>query len=76
MCLPNQVMVYADCAMNPNPDAEALAYIARATADSAVQFGLSPVAMLSYATGSSDKEWRRIKSLPLRPKYVKATITC
>lgn len=54
MCLPNQVMVYADCAMNPNPDAEALAYIARATADSAVQFGLSPsVAMLSYATGSS-----------------------
>ena len=54
MCLPSQVMVYADCAMNPNPDAESLAYIAKATAASAVQFGLSPVvAMLSYATGTS-----------------------
>ena len=56
MCLPSQVMVYADCAMNPNPDAEALAHIARATAQSAQQFGLEPrVAMLSYATGNSGK---------------------
>jgi phosphate acetyltransferase len=54
MCLPSQVMVYADCAMNPNPDAESLAHIAKATAESAEQFGLSPVvAMLSYATGTS-----------------------
>jgi len=54
MCLPDQVVVYGDCAINPNPDAEQLAHIAIQSADSAKQFGLEPrVAMISYSTGDS-----------------------
>ena len=54
MCLPDQVLVYGDCAVNPNPDAEALADIAIRSAESAVTFGVTPrIAMISYSTGSS-----------------------
>jgi phosphate acetyltransferase len=54
MCLPEQVLVYGDCAVNPNPDAEGLADIAIQSADSAQAFGITPrVAMLSYSTGVS-----------------------
>lgn len=56
MCLPHQVMVYGDCAINPDPDADQLAQIAIASAESADQFGIDPrVAMISYATGTSSK---------------------
>lgn len=54
MCLPDQVLVYGDCAVNPNPDAEMLADIAIRSAESAEQFGITPrVAMISYSTGAS-----------------------
>ncbi len=54
MCLPEQVLVYGDCAVNPDPDAQALAEIAIQSADSARYFGITPrVAMLSYSTGTS-----------------------
>jgi len=54
MCLPDQVRVYGDCAVNPDPDAEELADIAIQSADSATTFGITPrVAMISYSTGSS-----------------------
>jgi phosphate acetyltransferase len=54
MCLPEQVVVYGDCAINPEPDAEQLADIAVQSADSARHFGLEPsVAMISYSTGES-----------------------
>lgn len=54
MLLPDQVLVYGDCAINPEPNAEELADIAIQSADSAKQFGIDPkVAMISYSTGSS-----------------------
>jgi len=54
MCLPEQVLVYGDCAINPAPNAEELADIAIQSADSARAFGIEPkIAMISYSTGQS-----------------------
>jgi len=54
MCLPEQVLVYGDCAVIPDPDAATLADIAIQSADSAARFGIPPsVAMISYSTGES-----------------------
>lgn len=54
MLLPEQVVVYGDCAINPDPSAEQLAEIAIQSAASAKAFGIEPkVAMISYSTGAS-----------------------
>ncbi|WP_326693975.1 phosphate acetyltransferase [Streptomyces sp. NBC_01387] len=54
MCLADKVLVYGDCAVNPDPDAEQLADIAVQAAATAAQFGVEPrIAMLSYSTGTS-----------------------
>lgn len=56
MCLEDRVLVYGDCAVNPNPNAEELAAIAISAADTAKMFNIEPlVAMLSYSTGDSGK---------------------
>ena len=54
MCLADRVLVYGDCAVVPNPDAEQLADIAISSAGTAAMFGIEPrIAMLSYSTGES-----------------------
>lgn len=54
MCLEHRVLVYGDCAVNPNPDPDQLAEIAIASAETARAFGIEPrVAMLSYSSGES-----------------------
>jgi len=54
MCLADHVLVYGDCAINPDPDPQQLADIAISSAATAAAFGVEPrIAMLSYSTGAS-----------------------
>jgi len=54
MCLETKVLVYGDCAVNEDPDAQTLGDIAIASAKTATTFSIEPkVAMLSYSTGQS-----------------------
>jgi|LGVF01.1.fsa_nt_gb phosphate acetyltransferase len=54
MSLDTKVLVYGDCAVNLDPNADELAHIAISSADTAKQFGIEPrVALLSYSTGAS-----------------------
>lgn len=54
MLMPDQVLVYGDCAINPDPNAQELAEIALQSSASAKAFGVEPrVAMISYSTGTS-----------------------
>ncbi|MCL1898384.1 MAG: phosphate acetyltransferase [Micrococcales bacterium] len=54
MALADKVMVFADCAVNPNPTPAQLADIAISSAKTAAAFGVEPkVALISYSTGTS-----------------------
>lgn len=54
MALADRVLVYGDCAVNPDPTEAQLADIAISSAETAQQFGIDPrIAMLSYSTGES-----------------------
>ncbi|MFD6239604.1 phosphate acetyltransferase [Streptomyces diastaticus] len=54
MCLADRVLVYGDCAVNPDPNAVELADIAVQSALTGARFGVdAKIAMLSYSTGSS-----------------------
>lgn len=51
MCLPDHPVLFADCAIMTNPNAEQLADIAIQTAHTARAFGIEPrIGMLSYST--------------------------
>lgn len=56
MSLADRVLVFADCAVTPNPTPEQLADIVIASGATAKLFGVDPrIAMLSYSTGTSGK---------------------
>lgn len=63
----SELLIFADCAMNIDPDSETLAEIARQSAATAKMAGLEPqIAMLSFSTKGSAKS-------PLVDKVTKAT---
>ena len=71
MCLDRRVLVYGDCAVNQDPNAEELAQIAISSADTARMFGIEPkIAMLSYSTGDSGKG-EEVEKVRLATKLVK-----
>lgn len=54
MCLPDRVVIFGDCAVNPDPTAEQLAEIAISSAETSLHFGMEPrIAMISYSSGTS-----------------------
>lgn len=56
MCLADRVLVYGDCAVNPDPNAEQLADIAISSAKTARVYGIEPrIAMCSYSTAESGR---------------------
>lgn len=56
MCLASRVLIYGDCAINPEPDSQTLADIASQAADITARLGIAPkVALLSYSSGDSGK---------------------
>ncbi|CAL4042385.1 Phosphate acetyltransferase [Buchnera aphidicola (Phyllaphis fagi)] len=56
MLLKDYVLVYGDCAININPNAQQLSEIAIQAADLSKHFGIEPrIAMLSYSTGLSSQ---------------------
>ncbi|STX38470.1 phosphate acetyltransferase [Legionella feeleii] len=56
MCMPARVLIYGDCAINPEPDSQTLAEITAQAAQIAKNLGIEPkVALLSYSSGDSGK---------------------
>ncbi|QJC31522.1 phosphate acetyltransferase [Enterobacteriaceae endosymbiont of Donacia tomentosa] len=54
MLLPKNVLIYGDCAINPNPNYKQLAEITIQSAETAKLFDIVPkIAMISYSTGNS-----------------------
>ncbi|MBA3262083.1 MAG: phosphate acetyltransferase [Thermoleophilaceae bacterium] len=71
MCLADRVVVYGDCAVNPQPTVEQLADIAISSAATAETFGVEPrVAMLSYSTGDSGRG-ERVEAVRLATELVR-----
>ncbi len=77
MCLEDRVLAYADCAVNPKPNASQLSEIALETSKTAALFGINPmVAMLSYSSGTSGKgeEVDKVKEATLIAKKLAPTL--
>ncbi|QJC35154.1 phosphate acetyltransferase [Enterobacteriaceae endosymbiont of Donacia proxima] len=56
MLLSNSILIYSDCAINPNPNYKQLAEIAIQSVETSRLFNFKPkVAMISYSTGRSAK---------------------
>ncbi|NWK56764.1 phosphate acetyltransferase [Verrucomicrobiaceae bacterium N1E253] len=77
MCLPDQVLVYGDCAINLDPDASQLADIAIQSSSTAKAFGIDPrVAMISYSThdSGSGSDVDKVRTATARVKELQPNI--
>ena len=78
MLMPEEVFVYGDCAVNPDPTADQLAEIAIQTADTCVTFGIDPrIAMISYSTGDSGQgaDVDKVKAATARVRELRPDLT-
>lgn len=79
MVLEKRLMLFADCAVNIEPDAHGLADIAIDTAETAKKFGITPrIAMLSFSTNGSIKHPSvdRVKEAVKIINYRKPDLIC
>lgn len=79
MVLENRLLLFADCAVNIEPDAHGLADIAIDTAETAKRFGITPrIAMLSFSTNGSTKHPSvdRVKEAVKIINYRKPDLIC
>jgi phosphate acetyltransferase len=75
MCLPDEVVVYGDCAINPQPNSEELADIAVQSAASAAAFGIEPrVAMISFSTGTSGGRGAEVEKVAEATRIVRERV--
>ena len=58
MCLADRVLVYGDCAVNPNPEVPQLADIAISSAETAQSFGIDPASRCSRTRPASPEKVR------------------
>lgn len=72
MLFSDKVLVYGDCAINPNPSALELSEIAIQSADSAKNFGITPrIAMLSYSTNNSGGSGEMVEKVKIATNLVR-----
>ena len=70
MCLPDEVVVYGDCAINPSPTPRSWPTSPCRARPRRAAFGIEPrVAMISFSTGTSGGRARTSRRWPRRPGW-------
>lgn len=79
MVLENRLLLFADCAVNIEPNSHDLAEIAIDTAETAKRFGIEPrIAMLSFSTNGSTKHPNadRVREATQMIRYFRPDLVC
>jgi len=79
MLLENRLLLFADCAINIDPNSHELAEIAIDTAETAKRFGITPkIAMLSFSTAGSAKHpfADKVREATQMVKYKRPDLVC
>jgi phosphate acetyltransferase len=79
MLMENRLLIFADCAINVDPNSHELAEIAIDTAETAKRFGIEPkIAMLSFSTAGSAKHpfTDKVREATQMVRYKRPEIVC